>query len=581
MYRIGTSKVKITIYKEHVGMLGYGRHFHYMRGVETEQYARAFIFENKGKKCVFLVVDYCFTTIYLKKGIIDKLQAEYPQYGYSDANVMITGQHTHSTAGGYTQHLIYNMTTPGFQWDVYEHYRDGIIDAIVEAEKNLKDAKVTLHKGEFDKDAEVAFNRSVSAYNQNPEVKEKISYKKRHLAVDRVMKLLRFDRPDGHPFASLNWFGVHTTSVSNRCDKVCYDNKGYAAEFMEEWMLEEYGHDEKWSAGFAQDATGDISPNFVWVAKNREYRGKYKDDYESAAYNGRLQFAKAKEIFEEAAEKGMEIKGDIDYILAYYDMTAMDIPEEFTGGLPHQRTGPACMGMSFLEGTTDGQGAPRALGVMAKAFLGSSREVEILAARLSRNGKRQEEVLNFYNAQRPKAVVMNLSKGIIAGAKKPEKLVIPGFLDPVIKYIKYVNKVGQAARKPWVEEKLPLQIFIIGQLAIIGIPAEITTIAAERLRKTIMEQLSKRGVTEIILSPYANGYAGYITTPEEYKLQKYEGGHTLFGRWTLPAYQIGFKELASELLKGPEERRYLGVEPVIFEKEEIWAGFDDPKIRVY
>ena len=28
-----------------------------------------------------------------------------------------------------------------------------------------------------------------------------------------------------------------------------------------------------------------------------------------------------------------------------------------------------------------------------------------------------------------------------------------------------------------------------------------------------------------------------ITTPEEYDTQQYEGGHTLFGRWTLPAYQ--------------------------------------------
>jgi hypothetical protein len=98
MYQIGSSKVKITIYKEHVGMLGYGRHFHYMRGVETEQYARAFVFENEGKKCVFVVVDYCFTTIYLKNGIIEKLQSEYPHFGYCDANVMITSylQHDHT-----------------------------------------------------------------------------------------------------------------------------------------------------------------------------------------------------------------------------------------------------------------------------------------------------------------------------------------------------------------------------------------------------------------------------------------------------------------------------------------------------
>ena len=580
MYKIGSSKVKITIYKEHAGMLGYGRHFHYMRGVETEQYARAFVFENGGKKCVFVVVDYCFTTIYLKNGIIEKLKSEYPQFGYCDANVMITGQHTHSTAGGYTQHLIYNMTTPGFQWDVYAHYRDGIIEAIVQAENNLKEAKITLHKGEFDKDAEIAYNRSIGAYNQNPEVKDKAVHKTRHLAVDRVMKLLRFDHPDGKPISSLNWFGVHTTSVSNRCDKVCYDNKGYAAEFMEAWLQEAYGQDENWSAGFAQDATGDISPNFVWMSKLREYRGKYKDDYESAAYNGRLQFAKAKEIFEEAAEKGTAIKEGIDYILAYYDMTNFEISEEFTGGLPNQRTGDACMGMSFLVGTTDGQGTPKAIGTFASAYLKSSREIEILTARLSRNKQKQLDVLNFHNAQRPKAVAMNLSKGMIAGSK-PEKLPIPSFIDPLVKYMKHVMKKGKGVRTPWVEERMPLQIFILGQLAIVGIPAEITTIAAQRLRNTILETLKNRGVSEIILSPYANGYAGYITTPEEYKTQSYEAGHTLFGRWTLPAYQMGFRALANELLKDPSERRYLGVASVIFEKDEIWDGFDDPKIRVY
>jgi neutral ceramidase len=349
---------------------------------------------------------------------------------------------------------------------------------------------------------------------------------------------------------------------------------------MEEWLLDEYGHDEKWSAGFAQDATGDISPNFVWMAKLREYRGKYKDDYESAAHNGRLQFSKAKEIFEDAPTKGLEIKEGIDYILAYYDMTNFEISEEFTAGLSNQRTGDACMGMAFLVGTTDGQGTPKIIGNLAGAYLNSSREIEVLAARLSRNKKRQEEVLNFHNAQRPKAVAMNLSKGMIAGSK-PNKIPIPSFIDPLIKYMKHVNKVGKGLRTPWVEERMPMQIFILGQLAIVGIPAEITTIAAQRLRNTILDALKNRGVSEIILSPYANGYAGYITTPEEYKTQSYEAGHTLFGRWTLPAYQMGFRELANELLKDPVERRYLGVASVIFEKDEIWDGFEDPNIRVY
>jgi len=581
MYKTGTSKVNVTVYKEHCGMLGYGRHFHYMRGVETPQWARAFAFESNGKKIVFLVVDYCFTTIYLKHGIINKLNEEYPELGYQDENVMITGQHTHSAAGGYTQHLVYNMTTPGFQEDVYNQYRDGIVQAIVEADRALQSSEIYFHSAEFDKDAEVAFNRSIEPYNQNPEIEKKITHKNRHLAADRFMKLLRFDNAEGKPIGSLNWFGVHTTSVSNRYDKVCYDNKGYAADFFEESFIEKFGEDFIIHNGFAQDATGDISPNYKWNPRLREYGGKFKDDYESAAYNGKLQSDHAKSIFDAAIDKGTKIKGEIDFIQAYFDMTSVNVSEEYTGGLPNQSTGPACFGMAFLEGTTDGQGAPKAIGALCKAFFHSGREMEILAARLSRNKKRQLELLAYYNAQRPKPIVMNLSKGIVAFARKPERLVVPSFFDPVVKYMKYVNKVGKNVQTPWVEERLPLQIFIIGQLAIVGIPSEITTIAARRLRNSVAEILKERGVEIVITSPYANGYSGYITTPEEYKLQYYEGGHTLFGRWTLPAYQIKFRELARELLKPVEERTFLGIEPLIFERDNIWTGFEDPNIRVW
>jgi neutral ceramidase len=579
--RIGTSKIDITFFREKLGMLGYGRHFHYMHGIETPQYARAFAFEQNGRKMAFVNVDFCFATIYLKNGIVEKLQLEYPELGYTDANLMITAQHTHSTAAGYTQHLIYNMVTPGFQWDVYEHYRDKITEAIVAADLKLQKAEIKYHSGEFHPEAEVAFNRSVRSYNRNPEITERLGHKNRHLAVDRVMKLLRFNRPDGSPIGSINWFGVHTTSVSNRYDKVCYDNKGYAADYFENYLKEEYGTENEMHTAFAQDAAGDISPNFVWHQRYREYRGKQKDDYENAGENGHLQFEKAKEIFEESMLKGEKIDGEIDYILAYFDMTNTAISEEYTKGISNQRTGPACFGMAFLEGTTDGQGAPRALGAIVKAIFNSSREVEILAARLSKNPERQEEVLNFYNSQRPKAVVMNLSSGVVANAKFPEKLVIPGFFDPVVKYIKHVHRIGKKVKTPWVEERMPMQIFILGKLAIVGIPAEITTVAGQRLRNTVAEVLKERGVETVILSPYANGYAGYITTPEEYQLQRYEGGHTLFGRWTLPAYQIHFKALATELLKSPDERRYLGVEPMIFDKSEIWSGFEDPKVRIY
>jgi neutral ceramidase len=41
-------------------------------------------------------------------------------------------------------------------------------------------------------------------------------------------------------------------------------------------------------------------------------------------------------------------------------------------------------------------------------------------------------------------------------------------------------------------------------------------------------------VRHVWLTGNANGYFGYTTTPEEYSRQNYEGGHTLYGRYSTP-----------------------------------------------
>lgn len=61
----------------------------------------------------------------------------------------------------------------------------------------------------------------------------------------------------------------------------------------------------------------------------------------------------------------------------------------------------------------------------------------------------------------------------------------------------------------------PIQLVIIGDIALAGFPFEITTIAGKRLRDSLFEVLKQRGVSQVILCPYANGYSGYITTYEE------------------------------------------------------------------
>ena len=578
-YLIGKSKVEITFFREGCGMLGYGRHFHYIKGIETPQYVRTFVFKKGVSQIAIVCAEFCFVTDYLKLGIVAQLQTEAPDLNWQDDNIMILAQHTHSAAGGFGQYPIYNMSVPGFQEDVYETYKNGIVKSIIEASENLQLGKLSFHKGAFDKDAEICFNRSLLAYNQNPEVKEKLNDNMRHLAADRFMSLLRIDAVNtGLPLGLLNWFSVHTTSVSNDYNKVCYDNKGYAAEYLEKDLQSTYAQSNIFTV-FAQGATGDISPNFRWHKSKGIYKGKFDDDYESAAYNGKLQYEKAKEIFEESSTKGENISGEIDYIQAYIPISNLEVDRKYAYGMEGKFSVAPTMGLAFMRGTTDGIGIPKALNFILKNALSPFQKRKLKKAQ--KNPILYQDELKYWESQMPKICTVNLSEGSVVGFKNAKSIPLPAFVDPMIKYMKLMKaKDGSAVQKPWGPEIVPIQIFIIGQLAFVGVPSEITTIAGKRLENSILSILKERGIERVIISPYANAYAGYITTPEEYKVQCYEGGHTLYGQWTLPAYQSAYEKIAIELLKNKNERQPYGLPPYQLAMEKLWYRFEDPSIQV-
>jgi neutral ceramidase len=114
-------------------------------------------------------------------------------------------------------------------------------------------------------------------------------------------------------------------------------------------------------------------------------------------------------------------------------------------------------------------------------------------------------------------------------------VVMPGIKDP-----------------PAVPQVLPVQLLRVGTVAVVGIPAELTTMAGRRLRTTILNALSASGVTHVALGTYANEYASYITTAEEYSSQQYEGASTLFGPHTLEAYQQVAAGLATAMAQGTQ-----------------------------
>jgi hypothetical protein len=71
----------------------------------------------------------------------------------------------------------------------------------------------------------------------------------------------------------------------------------------------------------------------------------------------------------------------------------------------------------------------------------------------------------------------------------------------------------------------------IGDRYLGTVPAEVTTTAGARFARAIGDSLGLvlQARTRVVITSHAQGFLQYVTTPEEYTAQHYEGGSTLFG----------------------------------------------------
>jgi len=95
---------------------------------------------------------------------------------------------------------------------------------------------------------------------------------------------------------------------------------------------------------------------------------------------------------------------------------------------------------------------------------------------------------------------------------------------------------------------LPIHFVRIGDVALCGLPFEVTIGSGRRIAAAIAAATAEHGVERVVVSSVANEYCGYVATAEEYALQHYEGGHTLYGPNTEPFLAAHAARLAAETL---------------------------------
>lgn len=491
-------------------------------GLRQRIYSRAFVVanpEHPDDTFVYIVLDAHSGDTAVRHGILQglaNLGGEYARYG--EHNVALTGTHSHSGPGAWMNYLLPQLPSKGFDKQSYQALVDGTLLSIRRAHKSLTTGRLSYGSIHLE-DANI--NRSPFSYDANPEA-EKARYSSN---VDKELTLLRFDREsDDKTMGILTFFPVHGTSTYNNNTLTTGDNKGVAAWLFERSVRDDSKFADDFVAGFSQSSVGDTSPNIYGAfcedgsGERCRYedstcggrtepcrgRGPYFREKDSGAKScfeiGRRQYAAAKKLYDSMTSSSKQtLSGpNVASFHVYHDFAGYTFQSPFDSRMLN--TCSAALGFSFAAGTTEcpgkfdftqnitGPANSNPLWYGARTFLHSP-------------SKEQQA------CQAPKEILLD---------------------------------VGSIVRPyPWTPNIVDVQVLRVGQLLIVVSPSEATTMSGRRWKEAVAN--SARDTLSIkrplvVLGGPANSYAHYVTTEEEYGVQRYEGASTLYGPHTLAAY---------------------------------------------
>lgn len=505
-----------------INLMGYADPKQVGTGLRQRLYSRAFIvgnIENPKDRFVYLVLDTQSGDTAVRHGILQGLSELGGEYDlYQQANVAVTGTHSHSGPGAWLNYLLPQITSKGFDKQSYQAIVDGALLSIRRAHESLVPGY--LNVGAMDvEDANI--NRSPYAYLANPE-EERAKYPDE---VDKRMTMLKFQSAkSGKDLGVLTWFPVHGTSMLGNNTLISGDNKGVAADLLEKKIRELETADDDFVAGFSQANVGDTSPNVLGAycedgsgekcnfedstcgGRSQPCHGRgpffrQRDQGASSCFEiGRRQYAAAKALYETMSLTGIPVTGPaVKSLHTFRDFSTLNFTHP-NGSLVS--TCPAALGYSFAAGTTDGPGAFD----FTQNDTGAPDANPVWSVV---SGFLREPSAEQRACHQPKPILLDVGE-----IHKP--------------YL-------------WTPNIVDVQLQRVGQLIIIVSPGEATTMAGRRWREAIRSSAAASTLTGpaepiVVLGGPANTYTHYIATEEEYGIQRYEGASTLYGPHTLNAH---------------------------------------------
>ncbi|XKL62114.1 hypothetical protein PGB90_001947 [Kerria lacca] len=517
-YKIGVGIADVTGPSAGVTFMGYANIEQKGNGIHLRLFSRAFVIDNGSKKFVFVSVDCGMIGSGLRKQVLRRLQQKYKDI-YNENNVMISATHTHSGPGGYLMDFLFDVSVLGFISETFNALVKGIVLSIERAHKHQINGRIFRTDDTL---LNTNINRSPTAYIQNPE-SERLKYK---YDVDKHMVQLKFVDTNNKAIGMISWFAIHPTSMNYTNRLVSSDNVGYASVLFEKKMNRKHNLIGKgpFVAAFASSNLGDVSPNIVGprcqitgvecdmhtskCPGNQEHcvaAGPGNNIFESTKIIAERLYKKAFELWE---SKGEEITGSIHSVHQFVHMPSQSTEYEDpnTGEKLKVHGCLPAMGHSFAAGTTDGPGL---------------------------FGFKQGETM-------PNNPLWNALTNTIATPSENQTKCHG--IKPILLTTGEMNFPFE-----WQPTIVSTQLARIGNIVIACVPGEFTTMSGRRLRSALRMKLQLQQDTDVIIAGLCNTYSDYITTPEEYQVQRYEAASTIYGPYTLPLYIKQYELLASML----------------------------------
>lgn len=470
----------------------------------TRLWARAIYLEDaEGEPLVLVIADLWSMPAGMADEVVERVREDHGLTQLGRAQVLLAATHTHHSPSNYGSTYLYNRAasnTGGFDPELRGFLARNIARAIAEAVASKEPARIRHATTPV---ASVARNRSLPPFLDNPEAAGILAANEalptcpdypREVegvdpcqAVDPTLTTLRIEGLDGRPVAIAAFFAAHPTAMQNYVHAYGGDFFGLATARAEAALSHATGE----GLGDAVVALfngpqGDISPN--WTEQGRPSTLVLGERMGAALIDA------AGLAPGSGPSGGQVLEGTIASAFARQDLAAQAV--EPTPSTPAATTAARPLpGRSLLSGAEDGP--------------------------------------TRYRPKTPEGQTVDRHRRPGQGPKKP---VAPPAL------------VRMLFPRGAVPTQVPLSIHHVGPLTVAGLPGEFTTTMGMRIRVALAQAYADANpdAPRPILVGLAGEYLSYFVTPQEYALQHYEGGSTLWGQYAGALIAQAYVRLARE-----------------------------------